>query len=123
MRLIVIKKVTPRLKKLVREIRNNKESANSWPPLIIDDESDQASVNTVNPDKSASKVRSQTNAHIVQLLELLPRAQYVLHGHAFSRTSSSILQMQRTSILETSSSRSTLRRLHGRCATTQSRCR
>ena len=76
-RLIVIKKVTPRLKKLLREIRNNKDVREQLATLIIDDESDQASVNTVNPDKAAAKDRSQTNAHIVQLLELLPRAQYV----------------------------------------------
>ncbi|MEQ1737997.1 MAG: hypothetical protein ABL886_16525, partial [Rhodoglobus sp.] len=76
-RLIVIKKVTPRLKKLVREIRNNKDVREQLPTLIIDDESDQASVNTVNPDKVTAKERSQTNAHIVQLLELLPRAQYI----------------------------------------------
>ncbi|MDX2015633.1 MAG: Z1 domain-containing protein [Myxococcaceae bacterium] len=76
-RLIVIKKVTPRLKKLVREIKNNKDVRLDLPTLIIDDESDQASVNTVNPDKALAEERSRTNESIVELLKLLPRAQYV----------------------------------------------
>ncbi len=76
-RLIVIKKVTPRLKKLVREIKNSKDVREDLPTLIIDDESDQASVNTVNPDKATLNERSKTNESIVKLLELLPRAQYV----------------------------------------------
>lgn len=76
-RLIVIKKVTARLKKLVREIKNNKDVREDLPTLIIDDESDQASVNTVNPDAATLNERSKTNGAIVELLELLPRAQYV----------------------------------------------
>ncbi|MBA2436304.1 MAG: Z1 domain-containing protein, partial [Chthoniobacterales bacterium] len=52
------------------------------PTLLIDDESDQASVNTVNPKKIIAKKdgggsRSRINEHIVEILKLLPRAQYI----------------------------------------------
>ena len=49
------------------------------PALIIDDESDQASVNTTNPKKweEGAIERTAINDLISQLLELLPRAQYV----------------------------------------------
>jgi hypothetical protein len=76
-RLIVIKKVTPRLKKLVHEVKQNKLIREHLPTLIIDDESDQASVNTVKPNPAAREARSKTNGYITDLLTLLPRAQYV----------------------------------------------
>ncbi len=76
-RLIVIKKVTGRLEKLVREVRQNKLIREHLPTLIIDDESDQASVNTAKPNAAARKARSKTNGNITDLLDLLPRAQYV----------------------------------------------
>jgi hypothetical protein len=47
------------------------------PTLIIDDESDQASVNTINPTKVVDRTRSRINKRIVDILELLPRAQYL----------------------------------------------
>src|SRR6185369_9562032 len=51
------------------------------PTLIIDDESDQAGVNTVNPQRAAPGAaeteRSKTNLRIVRLLKLFPRGQYV----------------------------------------------
>ncbi|RWK48111.1 Z1 domain-containing protein [Mesorhizobium sp.] len=48
------------------------------PVLIIDDESDQASINTKKPTPGAvEEERNATNKAIVDLLKLLPRAQYV----------------------------------------------
>lgn len=47
------------------------------PALVIDDESDQASVNTVDPNRAGEKRRTATNDQIRMLLKVLPRAQYV----------------------------------------------
>jgi len=48
------------------------------PVLIIDDESDQASINTKKPTPGAiEEERNATNQAIVDLLRLLPRAQYI----------------------------------------------
>jgi hypothetical protein len=77
-RIIVVKKNTDRLKQLVRDLRAvGKSKCAEIPALIIDDESDQASINTVDPDKVADNKRSAINGHIVQILERLPRAQYL----------------------------------------------
>jgi hypothetical protein len=80
-KLVVIKKVPARINKLnsdlkkLREIRSKLENV---PTLIIDDESDQASINTIQrPDKADIKKRTSTNRAITNLLEMLPRAQYV----------------------------------------------
>lgn len=75
-RLLVIKKNTARLKQLIREIRATKNLHNDLPVLVIDDESDQASVNT-RAKFHVDKERTKTNAAIVELLRLLPRAQYI----------------------------------------------
>ena len=49
--------------------------------MIIDDESDQAGINTVDPKRASSassaRERSRTNQRIVELLKLFPRGQYV----------------------------------------------
>lgn len=74
-RFFVIKKTVTRLKELVRELKHNKNVREHLPTLVIDDESDQASVNTT--DLSENKERSATNKLIVEMLGLLPRAQYV----------------------------------------------
>lgn len=74
-RFFVIKKTVTRLKELVRELKHNKSVCEHLPALIIDDESDQASVNTT--DLADDKDRSATNKLIVEMLSLLPRAQYV----------------------------------------------
>lgn len=48
------------------------------PALLIDDESDQASINPrKSPKDGAPKKRNPTNRTIVELLQLLPRAQYI----------------------------------------------
>ena len=77
-RIIVVKKNLDRLKQLVRELRAvGASKCAEIPALIVDDESDQASINTVNPAKITDKKRSSINGHIVQILSRLPRAQYV----------------------------------------------
>ena len=45
--------------------------------LIIDDKSDQASINTRKPTKREIQQRTSINEAIAGLLEFLPRAQYV----------------------------------------------
>lgn len=78
-RIVVVKKNKAVLTKLVQDLRRIKTPADEIPTLIIDDESDQASVNTSNPKKwSAGKTeRSAINKLISRFLGLLPRAQYV----------------------------------------------
>ncbi|MFD7846107.1 Z1 domain-containing protein [Nocardia sp. NPDC059764] len=74
-RLMVIKKNATVLGKLLRDLRALRTPLGEIPALIIDDESDQASVNTagLKPDIE----RSAVNRAISDLLALLPRAQYV----------------------------------------------
>lgn len=80
-RLIVIKKNPAVIRKLVRDLKTLKHPLGDVPVLVIDDESDQASVNTVDPKKvaegKAKKDRTSTNQAIVDLLGFLPRSQYV----------------------------------------------
>lgn len=78
-RVMVVKKNKSVLTKLVRDLRQLHGLLDELPVLIIDDESDQASVNTSNPTKWESGRTSRTaiNGLISQLLGLLPRAQYV----------------------------------------------
>ncbi len=84
-RLAIVKKNGTVLKKLVDDIKANKSAFAEIPVLIIDDESDQASVNTVDPEKVIKakaegkeiKERRAINERIAAMLELMPRAQYV----------------------------------------------
>jgi hypothetical protein len=80
-RLIVIKKHPAVIRKLLRDIRNTRMYLGDVPLLVIDDESDQASVNTVDPVKvregKTKKDRTSTNQEIVNLLKEFPRSQYV----------------------------------------------
>jgi len=84
-RLAIVKKNAAVLKKLVTDIKANRSAFAEIPVLIIDDESDQASVNTIDPEKvRAAKqdgneiaARRAINEQIAQMLELMPRAQYV----------------------------------------------
>ena len=67
-RIAVIKKQQQRLKDLISELKAvGKEKCADVPTLIIDDESDQASINTVNPRKVADRVRSRINDRIVEI--------------------------------------------------------
>ena len=79
-RLAIVKKNATVLKKLVGNIQANKKAFAEIPVLIVDDESDEASVNTVDPEKVSQakaegkevKDRKAINQCIADLLELLP---------------------------------------------------
>jgi hypothetical protein len=78
----VIKKNKAPLEKLIKDLAPLKDDLAQLPVLIIDDESDQASVDTTNPDKfgkTTSKDRDRTaiNKLITEILRICPRAQYV----------------------------------------------
>ncbi len=86
-RLAVVKKNKDVLGHLVQALKVNKSSMAELPVLIIDDESDQASVNTAKPSwrtkrddeelKSTRQERKRINKLLSEMLELLPLAQYV----------------------------------------------
>ena len=78
-RLIVVKKNAPVLRKVVKDLNKITARLGEIPALIIDDESDQASVNTSNPRRwKANQVeRTAINKLISQLLTMLPRGQYI----------------------------------------------
>ncbi|WP_030418401.1 MULTISPECIES: Z1 domain-containing protein [unclassified Streptomyces] len=75
-RLMVVKKNKGVLTKLVQDLRKIKTPLSEIPVLIVDDESDEASVNTSNPTKTDAD-RTAINQKISELLRMLPRAQYV----------------------------------------------
>jgi hypothetical protein len=78
-RLAVVKKNASVLRRLVRDLKSIRSHLGEIPTLIIDDESDQASVNTSDPKKwkQGQIERTTINRLISELLGLLPRAQYV----------------------------------------------
>lgn len=76
-RLIIMKKIPSVLEKLNTDLRRLRTHLEEVPCLIIDDESDQASVNTRKPSSREEKQRTKTNDRIVTLVGLLPRAQYI----------------------------------------------
>lgn len=78
-RLAVVKKNKSVLTKLVKDLKRITAKLADIPVLIIDDESDQASINTSNPERweKGRTERTAINKLISQLLELLPRGQYI----------------------------------------------
>jgi hypothetical protein len=78
-KLLVVKKHSGILDSLVKDLKLIRTNLTDLPTLVIDDESDQAGLNTVDPRRPAKPgaERSKTNLRIVELLELFPRAQYV----------------------------------------------
>lgn len=82
-RVAVVKKNSAVLKKLVKDLQSIKTDLGEIPTLIIDDEADQASINTTRPkkdkekDSAEEKERTAINGWITQLLIELQRAQYV----------------------------------------------
>ena len=78
-RLAVVKKNATVLKRLVDDLKKVRKQLGEIPALIIDDESDQASVNTTDPSKwkEGKTERTSINRLLSELLSLLPRAQYV----------------------------------------------
>lgn len=78
----VIKKNPAPLKKMIQDLKPLKNDLAELPVLIIDDESDQASVDTTNPKKwkkgsAENRKRTTINRLITEILEICPRAQYV----------------------------------------------
>jgi hypothetical protein len=78
-RVAIVKKNATVLKRLVKDLKRLTALPEDIPALVIDDESDQASPNTSNPAKweQGLKQRSAINDHLSDLLQLLPRGQYV----------------------------------------------
>jgi Z1 domain len=81
-RIAVVKKHSGRLKQLVSDLDDIHARLEEIPALIIDDEADQASVNTVKPrtkgrQSSEERERSAINRCIAELLRKLKRCQYV----------------------------------------------
>ena len=72
---VIVKKNSAPLKKLIKDLKPMQDMLKELPALIIDDESDVASVNTKDPKKS--KDRTIINKLITEILEIVPRAQYV----------------------------------------------
>jgi hypothetical protein len=79
-KLLVVKKHSGIIANLVKDLKLIRTSLSDLPTLIIDDESDQAGLNTIDPKRTTSateKERSKINSRIVELLRLFPRGQYV----------------------------------------------
>jgi hypothetical protein len=79
-RLVVAKKNRAPLAALARDLKRVRDAGvaiEQIPTLIIDDESDQASLNTKRPTASEIRRRTSINGAITDLLDLLKRAQYV----------------------------------------------
>ena len=76
-RVVIIKKNESRLKSLINAIERGISTPDrkDFSVLVLDDESDQATVNTVNPQKTNS--RKGINKQLIKLLSVLPNAQYV----------------------------------------------
>ncbi|MDG3012626.1 Z1 domain-containing protein [Rhodococcus sp. D2-41] len=72
---VVVKKNSAPLKKLIKDLKPLQSLLSELPALIIDDESDLASVNTKDPKKS--KVRTTINELITEMIQIVPRAQYI----------------------------------------------
>ena len=72
---VIVKKNPAPLKKLIKDLRPLRDMLNELPALIIDDESDLASVNTKDPKKSND--RTIINKLITEMMGIVPRAQYV----------------------------------------------
>ncbi len=79
-RIMVIKKHPAIIARVAGDLGKIKARLADIPALVIDDESDLASVNTTDPRKRTAKedkARTATNLAIVDLLGQLPRSQYV----------------------------------------------
>ena len=78
-RLVVVKKNKSVLTRLVNDLKSISPKLAEIPTLIVDDESDHASVNTIDRSRwqRGQRQRTAINDLIGQLLGLLPRAQYV----------------------------------------------
>ncbi len=76
-RIMIVKKHAGVLGKVARDLRPYQAVLADVPVLVIDDESDQASLDTSKPTAAETKKRTAVNRSILKLLEMLPRSQYV----------------------------------------------
>jgi hypothetical protein len=78
-KLLVIKKHSKIITNLAKDLGRTNKLILNVPAIVIDDESDQAGLNTAKPELSKEEEleRTKTNGAIVKLLEKLPRAQYI----------------------------------------------
>lgn len=78
-KLLVIKKHSKIIQNLAKDLGRTNKLILNVPALVIDDESDQAGLNTAKPELSKVEEleRTKTNSAIVELLRKLPRAQYI----------------------------------------------
>lgn len=76
-RLVIVKKNKTVLKNLAKDLKPLRDKLADIPALIIDDESDLASVNTKNPQKTSD--RTEINKAICELLGQLQRGQLVMY--------------------------------------------
>src|SRR5699024_10513215 len=67
-RLAVVKKNKSVLEKLIKDLKNVHARLGEIPALIIDDEADQASVNTVNPRSRAAQAEAKKRTTINRLV-------------------------------------------------------
>lgn len=76
-RVVIIKKNKQRLAQLLKGIEHgiSPQDRKKLSVLILDDESDQATINTVDPRQTSE--RRGINEQIIKLLGLLPQSQYV----------------------------------------------
>ena len=73
--LFVVKKLPRILDKVSSWLQNNVPNKHDWPLLLIDDEADQASINTAKDHEQATK----TNASIRRILRLFDRYAFVAY--------------------------------------------
>lgn len=77
-KLMVVKKNATVLRRIARDLRQVSERLAEVPAIVVDDESDLASVNTHRPPtRVEARKRTAINGAIVELLKQLPRAQYI----------------------------------------------
>jgi len=76
-RVMIVKKTPSILEKIATDLARVREKKSEIPALIIDDESDLASINTRPRTLKEEQERTGTNKAILKLLRVLPRAQYV----------------------------------------------
>lgn len=75
----VVKKNSSTLKKLRTFLQSMSTDLADIPALIIDDEADQASINTKRQKSKEQIERTRINEHIAEILESMPRCQYVAY--------------------------------------------
>lgn len=78
-RIAVMLKNKTALEAMIRDLQDIQANLGEIPVLIIDDEADQASINTKKPSPGQLKERTTINRLIGELLNKLPRAQYLAY--------------------------------------------